>query len=915
MTRPAGVFADTAGRLWVSDASHRVLRFDNAATKAIGADADGVLGQTNFTNNTAATTQSGMNDPWGVFGDTDGRLWVADYRNHRVLRFDNAALKADGGNADGVLGQTNFTANTAATTQSGMQGPSGVFGDADGRLYVSDEANHRVIIFNNAAGKSDGENADNVLGQPDFISNTTNNGGVSATSLNNPELLVIDAATASLFVPDSSNNRVKRYIQGITVTNTDDSGAGSLRQALEDACDGSTINFDLPGGGPHTITLTSGALALTSDLTISNTSGETVTVNGGGTDRVFVINSGMTATISNLTITGGFNNEDGGAAILNQGTLTLRTATVSGSTTTANGGGIRNEGVLNVLNSTISGNTGTDGGGIHQTDHAGTALTLINTTVSGNNANGFGGGVDVLGGTATIINSTITDNRGDTDVGGGGGGAGGIRRNSGTLTLHNTIVAANYTEAGATDIPNDIEGEVDGASSFNLVGVNTNMSGISDGDANNNRVGTIASPLDPVLGPLADNGGSTQTHALLSGSPAIDGGDGDILPADTFDLDSDADITEPMPVDQRGVGYPRQADSADDDTSYPPDIGAFELHPSIADITDKATLKNTAFNFDFKIGDDSASLISSVTATSSNQAVVVDGNLSITAPSAGTRNLSITPETNATGTATITVTVQATNGQSVQDSFVLTVTVIDGAPSISAATTWEDTQSGSGLIINREPGDTGVTHFKITNIQNGTLFKNDGSTVINNGAFITLAEGNAGLKFTPAADFNNNIGTASFKAQGSIGDSDSGLGGSQATASISVEAVNDAPSFTKGADQNVALNPGAQTVNNWATNIASGPATATDESVQTRTFIVTNDNNALFSVQPAISPSGALTYTPAANQSGGAIVSVKVQDNGGTDRAGVDTSAIQTFRHRRGLRLRQGCEEHKRQWR
>jgi len=104
--------------------------------------------------------------------------------------------------------------------------------------------------------------------------------------------------------------------------------------------------------------------------------------------------------------------------------------------------------------------------------------------------------------------------------------------------------------------------------------------------------------------------------------------------------------------------------------------------------------------------------------------------------------------------------------------------------------------------------------------------------------------------------------------------------------------VNGPPSFTKGPDQLVNENAPAQSITNWATNIIAG---SPDEAGQTLTFIVVNDTNALFSVQPAISPNGTLTYTPATNAYGLAHVTVVLKDNGGTANGGVDTSAPQTF--------------------
>jgi hypothetical protein len=115
-------------------------------------------------------------------------------------------------------------------------------------------------------------------------------------------------------------------------------------------------------------------------------------------------------------------------------------------------------------------------------------------------------------------------------------------------------------------------------------------------------------------------------------------------------------------------------------------------------------------------------------------------------------------------------------------------------PSVTPASSTEDTQTTSGLVISRNPADGAeVTHFKITGITNGSLFQNDGTTAIANNAFITFAQGNAGLKFTPSANF---FGSGSFTVQASTSNADAGLGGSTATAMITVNAVADTPSVT-----------------------------------------------------------------------------------------------------------------------
>jgi VCBS repeat-containing protein len=149
----------------------------------------------------------------------------------------------------------------------------------------------------------------------------------------------------------------------------------------------------------------------------------------------------------------------------------------------------------------------------------------------------------------------------------------------------------------------------------------------------------------------------------------------------------------------------------------------------------------------------------------------------------------------------------------------------------------------------------------------------------------------ASVTYTPNQNFNSAIAAESFTFTVNDGTDTS----TPATVTINVTPVNDVPSFTKGPDQTVNEDAGAQTVVNWATALARGPVTATDEAGQLLNFIASNNNNGLFSVQPTISATGTLTYTPAANANGSATVTVQIHDNGGTANGGVDTSAAQTF--------------------
>ncbi|HMF93192.1 MAG TPA: N,N-dimethylformamidase beta subunit family domain-containing protein [Vicinamibacterales bacterium] len=152
-----------------------------------------------------------------------------------------------------------------------------------------------------------------------------------------------------------------------------------------------------------------------------------------------------------------------------------------------------------------------------------------------------------------------------------------------------------------------------------------------------------------------------------------------------------------------------------------------------------------------------------------------------------------------------------------------------------------------------------------------------------NGTLTLGADG--GFTYQPNPDF---FGSDSFTYTVSDGHGGTATG----TVNVTVTPVNDVPIFTKGADQINAGVVGAQTVTNWATKISAGPA---NESGQALNFIVSNNNTALFSAQPAVAPDGTLTYTPTANATGSATVIVSLHDNGGIANGGVDTSAPQTF--------------------
>jgi sugar lactone lactonase YvrE len=209
MNAPRSIHVDDAGRLWVADDSNnRVLRFDGASSKASGSNADAILGQSDFTSSATASTQAGMDSPTGVVTDAVGNLYVVDYDNNRVLIFYNAASKGNGANADRVLGQDNFVANSSGVSATRFSGPWGGTIDKDGRLWVADKDNNRLLRFDNVATIGNGAAASAVLGQANFVSFAAQ--PVSATSLNSP-YYVAAAPDGTLWVGDYSYERVLGY--------------------------------------------------------------------------------------------------------------------------------------------------------------------------------------------------------------------------------------------------------------------------------------------------------------------------------------------------------------------------------------------------------------------------------------------------------------------------------------------------------------------------------------------------------------------------------------------------------------------------------------------------------------------------------------------------------------------------------
>ena len=233
------------------------------------------------------------------------------------------------------------------------------------------------------------------------------------------------------------------------------------------------------------------------------------------------------------------------------------------------------------------------------------------------------------------------------------------------------------------------------------------------------------------------------------------------------------------------------------------------------------------------------------------------------------------------------------------DTASLVINPVADTPSVTNATTNEDTQSTSGLVISRNAADGAeVTNFKITGITNGTLYLNDGTTAISNGSFISFVQGNAGLKFTPTTDFN---GSGSFTVQASTSNADAGLGGSTVNATITVNAVNDAPTRTAGTVANLAVLVDSGLTSLGFGGLAYSPGGGADESAQTLSYAVTavpssSIGNVFLADGTTQVALGAYTlgqiqgmqFKTTTNGSGVTAFQYNVTDTGGTANAGSD---------------------------
>ena len=471
--------------------------------------------------------------------------------------------------------------------------------------------------------------------QPSWLTTLTDNGDGTAFLSGTPDGSDAGNHGISLQVSDGTATGTQNFIVNVTavtnptVANTNDSGAGSLRDAIIAAGVGDTITFDSSIAG-QTITLSS-QLTIGKDLTIDG-GNNNITLSGNGAVRILETTAGD-ITLNNLTITdGSTNTQDGGAILVGDSTTSL---TINGCTFSNNmagfnysGGVIKNEALLLVNNSTFLDNLAGYAGAIL---NSGDAL-ISNSTFYHNLSIQISGGGAALknqtGRTMTVNNSTLSDNQASNASGGAG------ILNEGTLHLTNTIIANSL---GGGDCVNN-----------GTLSTNSNNL-IEDGSCSATLNG------DPNLGSLQDNSGPTHTMSLLPNSVALNAGDN----------------TACESTDQRGISRPQHNTC---------DIGAYEKRPPAFSSTATTSVNEDSaytYNITLTYAETTDGFTPVISAT------VKPTWLTLTDNNDGTGTLVGTPTNNEVGTHNVTLYLNY-GSENVVQSFIITVVNTNDAPTFTS---------------------------------------------------------------------------------------------------------------------------------------------------------------------------------------------------------------------------------------
>lgn len=669
----------------------------------------------------------------------------------------------------------------------------------------------------------------------------------------------------------------QRASQVLTVDvlgDTHQAGHTTLREAINTANSdgvGDTINF--ANGLTGKITLGGTQIAITAPMTITGPGSGVITISGGGSSRIFGIDDSTSATslavqISGLTFTqgnaAGIVDDGSGGAIENNESLTLLNDVFTGNQCFSDGGAIENSGTLASSNSTFSSNTSQNDGGAVESFNV---FTSLNDTFNANTAMSFGGAVESaqifnatndtfygntgnLGGaisnlaTMTTVNVTVTNNVGTLLIGG-------VHTENGTWNSLNTIVAGNTTTSTNPATASDADATNSTVNARNtLIGDANSAAGITNG-SNGNQVGRATNTIFVTNGNgvpvLANNGGPTQTVALIPGSAAA------------------------------GTGASMSS-----------------LSSAVSNSATSFAVTSATF---FSVGDlvKVDSEIVQITGISSQTLTVIRAQNSTTAAS-HSQNAVITLAFDQTGALRPSLDLGAVKAP------------LNHAPVGTAATktTLEDTSytfrtTDFGFTDPNDSPPNTLLAVKISTLPaNGTL--SDNGTPVTAGQFI-LASDISGSKLTYAPTANGN-GTPFTSFTFQVKDNGGTAGGgtdtdpTPKTMSLNVTSVNDAPTAVNGTVSTFVNNTYKFKASDFGFSDPNDNPANSLSAVKFTTLPTSgtlSDNGTALtagqSVAVADINAGKLTFAPNSNLIGGPLFLCKfqVQDNGGTTNGGKDT--------------------------
>ncbi|HPO12378.1 MAG TPA: Ig-like domain-containing protein [Candidatus Hydrogenedentes bacterium] len=545
-----------------------------------------------------------------------------------------------------------------------------------------------------------------------------------------------------------------------------------------------------------------------------------------------IANWGGTLTLLQCTLSNNQTEQLGGALMnLLNGVVTVRDSTFESNHAYVSGA-LHNSvnGTVTVLNSSFIDNAAASDGGAML--NAGT-LHMINSTLSGNRAERHGGGLHQNGSNATLVNCTLTNNladAGDTGFGEGGG----INSASGSVTLHNTVVAGNFDTVdnlGSGNIHPDISGNVATLGS-NLLGNRNGAVGITDG-VNGDHAGTGTQPIDPALGPLANYGGVVSVHIPRVQSPLIDQGDNDAITSPPFDA--------PPVYDQRGIGFDRVVDGDGDEEAIV-DIGAVEYIPTQPVFTSSAitdATEDTLYEYSITLSDQDLDEVFSITAPTLPYWLTFTDNGDGTALLTGTPgNEEVSPYFDVRD---YDVVIQVTDwaNQTVSQVFTLTLAGVNDAPVTVDDT--GDTAEDTPIIIPVLNNDSDI---------DGDLVP--ASVMITSGPANGLATINpetGEITYTPNLHYN---GGDSFVYQVTDDGTPEPFLSTSATVTLTIAAVNDPPVTMEDAGE--CFEDDVVTV-----DVLANDSDVDGNLVPGTVSVTEGPANGTVSIDPA---TGAITYTP-----------------------------------------------------